>query len=130
MSTKTRILIPFLLTAIALIYCWVMLIVNHYVPSWKHYAALIGFLIIALLSWKKFSNILIPLGCYLLIATFHIISLSYNQSVFGFGPDTPYTPRFQLLSLGVLVLYAILNLDVIIEWNLDRKERKAVSKQV
>jgi hypothetical protein len=123
MSTKTRILIPFILTALALIYCWLMLSMNRYIPSWKHYAALLGFLLIALAAWKKLKNILIPLGGYLLLASFHIISLSYKQSVFGLGKDTTYNPSFQLMSLGLFVLYAVLNIDVIIEWNLDRKER-------
>jgi hypothetical protein len=44
--------------------------------------------------------------------------------VFGFGKNTTYNPSFQLMSLGIFVLYAILNIDVIIEWDLDRKERK------
>jgi hypothetical protein len=124
MSKKARILIPFILTTLALVYCWSALIMNQYTPSWKHYAALLGFMLIGLAAWNKLQNILIPLGVYLLLASFHIISLSYNQSVFGFGKNTTYNPSFQLMSLGIFVLYAILNIDVIIEWDLDRKERK------
>jgi hypothetical protein len=97
---------------------------NQYTPSWKHYAALGGFVAISVTAWNKLQNILILLGVYLLLASFHIISLSYNQSVFGFGKNTTFNPSFQLMSLGIFVLYAILNVDVIIEWDLDRKERK------
>lgn len=124
MKQKIRILIPTILTATALVYCWTVLLINNFIPSWKHYVALGLFIIIILLAWKRIISLMISLGIYLLFASFHLISLSYNQSVFVFGSlDSQYNPRFQLLSLALFVLYFILNLDSLIEWDLDRKER-------
>ena len=127
---KIRILIPFLLTAILLIYCWITLLSYNYIPSWKHYTALSLFLLLIPFALKNLKFIVVPLGFFLFLASFHIISLSYNHSVIWFGSNSPYMPRLQLLSFGFFVLYAILNTDILIEMHLDRKENEQASEQL
>lgn len=122
---KLRILIPFILTGLALIYCWTTLFINNYIPGWKHYAALSLFLILVIFLSRGFSRVLVPLGAYLILASLHIISLSYNKATFFFGPDSPYNPHFQLMSVGIFIVYIVLNLDALIEMQLDRQERKS-----
>jgi hypothetical protein len=56
------------------------------------------------------------------------LALAMTWPLFEVSRDMQYNPRFQLMSFGILALYAVLTLDVIIEWNLDREERKAVRK--
>jgi hypothetical protein len=121
---NVRILIPFLLTGFALVYCWVTLLINNYIPGWKHYSALFLFVILVLFLIQGFSKILLPLGIYLILASLHIISLSHNQATFFFGPNSPYNPHFQLTSIGIFLVYIVLNLDGLIDKQLDREERK------
>jgi hypothetical protein len=121
---KVRILIPLIITGLALIYCWVALLVNNYIPSWKHYSAIFLFAILIIFLVRGLSKILFPLGIYLLLASLHVISLSYNKATFFFGLDNPYNPHFQLMSIGILIVYFILNLDGLIDMQLDREERK------
>jgi hypothetical protein len=127
-NRKVRILIPFVLTSIALIYCWVTLLVNSYIPDWKHYSALFLFAILTIFLVRDFYKMLVPLGIYLLLASVHIISLSYNKATFFFGPDNPYNPHFQLMSVGIFIVYLVLNLDGLIDMQLDREERKSTRR--
>jgi hypothetical protein len=122
---RLRILIPFILSGLALIYCWTMLFINNYIPDWKHYASLFLFVILVIFLSRGFYRIVIPLGAYLILASLHIISLSYNKATFFFGPDVPYNPHFQLMSIGIFIVYIVLNLDGLIEMQLDRQERRS-----
>src|SRR5689334_12775992 len=106
-----RILIPLILIACALTYCWIVLLINNYIPSWKHYAALVLFLVVLSLFFKNVTAVTIATGVYLLLATIHIISLSALQSTFYFTIAGKDTPGIQLLSLGLFILYFILNFD-------------------
>ena len=124
---KIRIIIPLILIACALIYCWIVLLTNNYIPSWKHYTALILFLIVLSLFFKSLSVVTIATGIYLLLATIHIISLSAVQHTFHINIAGKETPSIQPLSLGWFILYFILNLDFLIDLQF-YKERKALNK--
>ena len=101
---KVQILIPFSITSVYLLYCWVMLFVNNYIPTWKHYAALVLFIALSVMLIRQLiAGFVIALGVYLLLASLHIISLSYQQATFFFGPDRPYNPHFQLISVGIFI---------------------------
>lgn len=123
-NQKVRILIPFILTSLVLFYCWSTLLVNNYIPDWKHYSALFLFAILILLSVRSFYKVLVPLGVFLILASLNIISLSYNKATFFFGPDNSFNLHFQLMSIGIFIVYIVLNLDGLIDLQLDREERK------
>lgn len=130
MNKKTRIVIPFSLTSIALIYCWAMLFTNDYIPSWKHYSALILLAVVFLFFIKKWiTGLVLALGVYLCLASLHIISFSYDQATLVFGPNIPFNPHFQLMSLGIFIVYIFLNLDQLIEIQLDWKESKVLQQR-
>ena len=121
---KMQILIPFSLTSIYLLYCWVMLFINDYIPTWKHYTTLVLFVVVSVLFVRRqIASLVIALGVYLLLASFHIISLSYQQATFFFGPDSPYNPHFQLMSIGIFIVYISLNLNHLFDIELDWKEK-------
>lgn len=123
---KVQILIPFLLTSLALVYCWAMLILNGYVPSVKHYTALLLFAALSLVYRKwQLPGFVVALGVYLLLASLHLISLSYKQATFFFGSDSFLNPHFQLASVGIFIVYIFLNLNQLFEIELDWKEKKA-----
>ena len=121
---KVRILIPFFLVLAALSYCWWQLLSNQYIPHWKHYAALVLFVPVIFLAMKKTKKLLIPLGVFLFLAAFHIISLSFNRATFFIGENVPYVPHIQPLSLLLLIIYLGLNLDLLMDWKLDRDEQR------
>lgn len=64
------------------------------------------------------------MGVFLLLATFNALAITpaITTSWLNIGGLT--TPPVQLMSLGILVLYAILNMDTLIDIQLDYKEAK------
>ncbi|WP_153798897.1 hypothetical protein [Foetidibacter luteolus] len=73
--------------------------------------------------FKRLKAARILLGVYLLLATFNIIAVTaiIRTNSISIGPVS--TPPVQLLSLLLLVIYAILNTDCLIEEYLDYKEK-------
>jgi hypothetical protein len=98
------------------------------IATWQHYVALVLFAVLVLMYFKSFSKCLLATGFYLLIATFNGLSMTaeINTSWFRIGPVE--TPHFQLLSLGLLVLFLMLNSDALVNMHLDYKEAKAQHK--
>lgn len=72
---------------------------------------------------------ILALGVYLFLASFHIISLSYDQATIVFGTNSQFNPHFQLMSLGIFIIYIFLNLDQLIEIQLDWKESKSLQQK-
>ena len=98
------------------------------VKTWQHYVALGLFAVLVFLFFKSFNKTVIATGLYLLLATFNGLSMTPEiiTSWFRIGPVE--TPPFQLLSLGLLVLFLILNSDTLVNMYLDNKESKAQHK--
>lgn len=69
--------------------------------------------------------VVIATGIYLLLATFNAFSLtpSINTNWFRIGPIE--TPHFSGLSLGLVLVFLLLNSDISIDMYLDYKEIKA-----
>ena len=63
-------------------------------------------------------------GLFLAVATFNLIAMSPEIYTIGLRVGPISTPEVQPLSLGLLVLYLVLNLDPLINIYLDYKERK------
>lgn len=125
---QIRILLPLLIIAGFLVYTWSIILMNSISPFVQHYVALLLFIVLVYLFIRHFKLAVIGTGIYLLLGTFNLLTLtpSLVSHSYGFGPD-PFkimTPGIQLLSLGILVLYGILNFDQLTEMYLDYKEAK------
>jgi len=125
---KILLLIPLIIITGLLIYCWTTILFTDIIATWQHYVALGLFAVLVFLYFKSFSKTVIATGLYLLVATFNGLSMTpeINTSWFRIGPVE--TPPFQLLSLGLLVLFLILNSDTLVNIYLDNKEAKAQHK--
>lgn len=121
---KVLYLIPFLLVVGFLLYCWTTFLTGEYVATWRHYLGLLLFVGIVLLFFKNFKKSVIGFGIFLLLATFNALAITpaIITSWVNIGGVT--TPPIQLMSLGILALYFILNMDTLIDIQLDYKEAK------
>lgn len=129
-KTKFLFLIPCLVTASILLYCWVSLLMGDLNPTWRHYLGLILFFPIITYYFKNFKLAVIALGIYLLITSFNLaaITTTVSTSWINFGATGLRTPPVQLLSLGLFLIYFFLNMDTLIEIHLDHKESKSNKK--
>ena len=125
---KLLIAVPIAIVAFLLLRCWSVLIFTDTVATWRHYAGLLLYLPLIFLFFKKYTKATIGTGIYLLLATFNILSfmpvLKTSWITFNFSIPIS-TPPIQLISLGIFVIYFILNLDSLIEIYLDYKGVKA-----
>ena len=121
---KIPVLIPILVIGAMLVYSWTTFLTTDLIASWRHYIGSVVYIIIVVTFFLniKFSTIL--LGVYLLFATFNLLAVtpSISTNWIQIGPVS--TPPVQLVSLGIFVLYAILNFNPIVDFYLDYKERK------
>jgi hypothetical protein len=124
---KVLLLIPLLILLSLLIYCWTNFLLKNFIPTWKHYLGILFFIPLAVFFFKNSSNAIVGLGIYLLLATFNLLAITpaITTSWVNFGSSGFTTPPVQLLSLGLFILYFIMNLDSLINIQLDYKELKA-----
>ncbi len=124
--TKQKILrsIPLAIIAGLLIYCWITILATDTLATWRHYVALGLFPVLILLYFKSFTLTVIGTGLYLLLATLNVLSITAEISAGWFRIGPVETPHVQLLSLGLLILFLILNFDTLINIYLDYKESK------
>ena len=124
--TKQKILLLIPLTIISglLIYSWTTILLTDIIATWQHYLALGLYAVLVFLYFKSFTKTLIATGLYLLLATFNVFSITPGISESWFKIFGIETPHFQPLSLGILILYFILNFDTLVNIYLDYKETK------
>jgi len=125
---KILLLIPLIIIAGLLIYCWTTILFTNIIATWQHYVALGLFAVLVFLYFKSFTKTVIATGLYLLLATFNALSMTPEINTSWFRIGSIETPHFQLLSLGLLVLFLILNSDTLVNMYLDNKEAKAERK--
>jgi hypothetical protein len=126
---KIRILIPLAIIAAFVIYTWCNIIFSIYVATWRHYIGLIGFFILVFLFFTSQNNATIATGVFLLLATFNGLAITLTINTSGITVMSFSTPPIQLLSLGILILYFILNFDSMVEMSLDYKEAKELKQK-
>ena len=127
---KKFILIPLLLILALLIYCWTIILTTEILATWRHYLGLIFFILLAFLFFKNTTKIAIATGLYLLLATFNIFAITAEISTTWFRMWSISTPPFQLLSLGLFILYFIFNGNTLIDIYLDYKETNQAKNKV
>lgn len=121
---KAFIFIPLVITAGILIYCWTVILSKDILATWRHYVGLGLFLILTYFYFKSYKITVVGTGIYFLLATCNVLAITpeINASWLRIGPVE--TPPIQLLSLGLLILFSILNFDPLIDIYLDYKEAK------
>jgi len=116
--------IPLAIMATFLIYCWTIILSTDILATWRHYVGLGLFLILILFYFISFKLTAIGTGLYLLLATINVLSMTAEISTSWVRIGPVETPPVQLLSLGLFILFAILNFDPLIDIYLDYKEAK------
>lgn len=129
---KILLLIPLVIVGGLLSYTWIIILFTDVVAIWRHYLSIALFIVLMLLFFKNFKRIVLATAFYLLLGTCNLLVLtpSITSNSFGIGIDSIkiWTPAFQLLSFGLLVLFAILNFDTLVNMYVDYKEAKAQRK--
>jgi hypothetical protein len=122
---KKLILIPIIVIAAILFYCWTIILTTETLATWRHYLGLVPFIPIAFFIFKN-NLIIVTLltGIYLLLATFNLLAITPTIFTGGIRIGPISTPPIQLISLGIFVLYFCLNMNFLIDIHLDYKEAK------
>lgn len=123
---KIRLLIPLVIIGGLILYSWITLLVEGYIPIWRHYIALGLFGLLIFLFVKDFTKAVVATGLYLLLGTCNLLSLTastvWNSYGVKVGSAEIWTPSFQFLSFVLLILFAILNFDTLTDIYYDYKE--------
>jgi hypothetical protein len=130
---RKQLLIPIITIAAALIYSWSIIFYSKIIPTLRHYIGLLLFLIVGYLFLKDKKAALLATGIYLILATFNLLAITSDLNttwIVLFGSIE--SPHIQLLSLGILILYCILNIDPLIDvyiaYTDSKKDDKSSSK--
>jgi len=125
---KILLLIPLLIIASLLIYTWSCIFFEAYYVSWQHVAGTVLFIIPIIMFFSNFKASILTMGCYLLLGTFNLLaftpwieSTSYWMKI---GPLELGTPKLQLFSFLLLILFCALNFKTLVNIYLDYKGYK------
>jgi hypothetical protein len=102
-------LIPIIIISGYVIFTWIQFARNDYTPNGKHYAALIGALVLVCLFFIHRKACLIATCVFLWIGIAGVFSLTRDIVTVNFGVGQASTPDFNGLCLGIFVIYLILN---------------------
>lgn len=116
--------IPLAIPAGLLFYCWTIILSTETLATWRHYVGLGLFLILTIFYFKSYKLTVIGTGIYFLLATFNVLSMTAEVTTSWLKIGPVQTPPIQLLSLGLFILFAILNFDPLIDIYLDYKDSK------
>lgn len=124
---KTRIIsaIPFLIISLVVLYTWFEIITTEYIATWRHYVALALVAINAVLYFMRYKPAVLITGLILILATINLLSFFTIIRTSGLTIMGVSTPEIQLRSLLLLVIYCVINFNLLINWYLDMKEEKA-----
>jgi hypothetical protein len=127
-KSNVLILIPLTIVAGLLLYCWTVILFTNIEATWRHYLALGLFGLLLYFQFHSWTKTVLFTGLYLLFGTCNLLSLTPSVQTNSFGLRMVsveiWTPTFQLLSFGLLILYFFLNFDNLTNIYLDYKESK------
>jgi hypothetical protein len=133
MTTKQKIcfFIPFAIVVSLLLYCWFMLLFDEYsVPHITNYMGLIFFIPVLyfLYTDKSYKKPLVVLGIYLCLATCKLANIfpytHFSRHWLSIGALNIPLPDLNGWAFLILLLYGVLNFNILIEMYLDHKESK------
>lgn len=129
MTPKLRILIPLLIMVCCAVYTMTLISLYLCPLTWRRGIALL--LLVSLFhyyfTWRK--GCVVFTGIYLLLATFNVISIGPDNTVFFVQLGSVQLPDIQLVGLGLLIVYSFLNVDQLAEMYADYKAAKAQKKE-
>ena len=126
---KIFISIPLAIAAGLLIYSWTIFLLTEALASWRHYVGLVLFFVLTLFYFKSYKFTIVGTGIYFLLATFNMLSMTAEITTSWLSIGPVRTPPIQLLSFGLFILFAVLNLDPLIEIYLDYMDSKQAIKK-
>ena len=130
---KILLLVPFGIIAGFLIYSWIIILSTEVVATWRHYLAAVLFFVLIFSILKNFKWTILATIIYLILGTCNLLTLTPSVTTNSYGAKIGsiemWTPSFQILSFGLLVLFLILNFDTLINMYLDYKETKEQNKK-
>lgn len=129
MQKQKRIQLLFLvIIACFIIYTWAIMLFTDTIATWRHYISLFAFIVLIFFYFKNTKWVAITTAVLLMLAAFNFgaitLAITTNAYWLRISSFKIKTPAFQLLPLGLLVLFLILNIDNLINWYLDHKEAK------
>jgi hypothetical protein len=131
LSMKRKIILTASVLAIIsyfLVNTWITILNENYLVKWHHLTSLIFFLPLPILLFKNYKAAVLGTGIYLILGICRLVSLTAGISTSSITIAGLETPGFNWLCLGLFVLFFILHLDILIDMQLDYKERKAKLK--
>ena len=128
-SAILRLLVPLVIIVALIAYSCTTMLANDVSPVWQHYLAIGGFVMILLAMIKSLTAARILLGIYSLLAIVNIVSLSYGIFSWGFAIGPLPIPLGQPRGWLVLIVYGILNFDLLCEDYFTYKERKKLQNR-
>jgi|SRR6516162_8052024 len=112
-NQRIKLLIPLVLIAGILFYCWGTILFTDIIGTWRHFLALAIFLILIILFFTKFNLAVLATGLFLLAGTINLLaitpSITTNSYGLRIGSFNISTPSIQLPFFGLFILYFILN---------------------
>jgi hypothetical protein len=130
---KILALIPLTIAGGLLIYTWSIFLFTDIVATWRHYVGLLLFLPLPYLQIKKFEAGLWATGSYFMVGTCNLLSLTPDVTTHSFGINIGTlelsTPAFQLLPLGLLIIYFIVNFNSFVNIYVEHKFKDSKSKK-
>lgn len=132
MKQRIRILVPLLIIATLLCFTVGSYLAGAADLHIRNYAAMLLFVPLVFWFFKKPVRAVLATGLYLVLASFNLLVMapytSYAWVRLGSDVTNPQVPLFQWEGFLILVLYAILNFDRLVEVLLDYKESRACKK--
>jgi hypothetical protein len=128
--TKQKILlfIPLLINGGLLNYTWSCILFVHDVAQWQHYVATVLFIIPAVMFSRNFKLSVLATGCFLVLGSINLLALTPWIETSSFWieikPVKIGTPKLQLLSFLLLILFCALNFKTLVDMYLDYKGYK------
>jgi len=81
-----------------------------------------------ILYFKSYKWAVLFTGVILLLATFNLLTFYAETQTFGFSVAGVQSPEIQPWSLLLLVVYGIVNYNLLVDWYLDYKEGKQAAE--
>jgi hypothetical protein len=118
--------ISFGMVAITLVCSWIIFLTTNAIALPAHYLGLILFLPVAYFTFRRslYKQAIVSLGIYLLLGAINLFSFTPFVTTSSFRLFGVWTPAFNWVSVMVLGIYLVLNLDTLIDIRLDDKEAK------
>jgi hypothetical protein len=105
-----------------MLYTWFEITTTECIATWRHYTALALIGVNMMLYFLRYKQAILLTGAILILATFNLLSFFTIIQTFYLGFWSLTTPGIQLKSLLLLVIYCLVNFNLLANWYLDIKE--------